>query len=124
MNRMFAGASSFNGQGVLNFDISSVISMWRMFLAAWSFNQDLCSWQDNFPYTEAADIFTYSGCTYKDTPKETQQGPFCASDCQSPQVVSCGVSSYYFVQVDNPFLFTDAISFSVSSSQLLVLLFQ
>jgi len=53
-----------------------------MFWGASSFNQDLCSWRDSFPYTEAKDIFIDSNCTYQDTPDETQKGPFCASDCQ------------------------------------------
>jgi len=54
-----------------------------MFKDATSFNQNLCSWQDSFPYTAYIDsIFTNSNCTYQDTPDETQNGPFCASDCQ------------------------------------------
>jgi len=55
-----------------------------MFEGASSFNQDLCAWQDSFPYNDAdnIDIFTGSGCTYQDTPNETLKGPFCAFDCQ------------------------------------------
>jgi len=58
--------------------------MWLMFASASSFNQDLCSWQDSFPYATAIarNIFTNSGCTYQKTPQEAQKGPFCASDCQ------------------------------------------
>jgi len=64
-----------------------------MFYAATSFNMDLCAWQDNFLYTNATGIFTNSDCAFQDTPIEVQKGPFCASDCQSSQVVSCGIFS-------------------------------
>jgi len=63
--------------------------MTNMFAGATSFDKGLCSWQDNFPYTQADNIFLDSGCTYQDTPTQTQKGPFCASACQSSQVVSC-----------------------------------
>jgi len=56
-----------------------------MFEGASLFNQDLCLWQDNFPYTAYTyniNIFTNTNCTYQDRPNETQKGPFCASDCQ------------------------------------------
>ena len=82
MRLMFQGASSFN-QDVSNFNTSSVNRMNMMFYGAKSFNQDLCDWQDTFPYIAYDDIFTNSGCTYQDTPNETQKGPFCASNCQS-----------------------------------------
>ena len=75
-----------------------------MFRGASLFNQDLCSWRDNFPYTNAYNMFTDSGCTYQDTPTQAQNGPFCASDCQSLQVVSCITSSLY-CEMDDPFLF-------------------
>jgi len=91
MYGMFSGASLFNGD-VSNFDTSRVTYMWGMFHSAASFNKDLCSWRDNFPYTNADDIFLNSGCTFQDTPNEAQKGAFCASDCQSSQVVSHIVS--------------------------------
>ena len=69
-------------QDVSNFNTSSVTDMSGMFKGASNFNQDLCSWRDSFPYTEAVDIFFNSSCTYQDAPNETQKGPFCASDCQ------------------------------------------
>jgi len=56
--------------------------MTEMFYGATSFNQDLCTWRDSFPYTKAGNIFFDSNCTYQDTPNATQKGPFCASDCQ------------------------------------------
>ena len=52
-----------------------------MFKGATSFNQNLCSWSDKFPYGNADGIFQDSGCTIKDDPSQNQQGPFCASDC-------------------------------------------
>jgi len=90
MYGMFGYARSFSGRGVSNFDTSSVTSMRYMFKGATSFNQDLCAWQDSFPYNTADTfaIFLDSGCTYQDTPQEDQNGPFCASDCQSLHVVS------------------------------------
>jgi len=66
-----------------------------MFNGATSFNKDLCSWQDRFPYTNAADIFKNSNCTYQDTPQDVQKGPFCASDCQSSSVVSHIIFEYH-----------------------------
>ena len=56
---------SLNGTGVSNFDTSGVVDMARMFCGATSFNQDLCDWQDTFPYIAYNDIFTNSGCTIK-----------------------------------------------------------
>jgi len=82
MGDMFSGAKSFSGRGVSNFDTSRVTDMEYMFYGASSFNQDLCGWQDSFPYANSANIFTASNCTYRDEPQEDQNGPFCASDCQ------------------------------------------
>jgi len=102
MEYMFYQARSFN-RDLSNFVTSSILDMSYMFWEATSFNQDLCAWQDSFPYTAYIDetvscsgscnIFRYSGCTYKTSPQEGQKGPFCASDCQSSQVVSCGIFS-------------------------------
>jgi surface protein len=80
MEAMFYGATSFN-QDISNWDISSVIYMGGMLYEATSFNQDLCAWGDKFPYDNALDIFDGSGCTFQETPQESQQGPFCASSC-------------------------------------------
>ena len=85
MQYMFRYATSFN-RDVSNFDTSSVTDMGYMFSGASSYNQDLCAWRDSFPYTNATDTFLHSGCTYQDTPIETQQGPFCASDCGAPSM--------------------------------------
>ena len=52
-----------------------------MFKGATSFNQNLCSWGEKFPYDRSDGIFEDSGCTIKDDPTQNQQGPFCASDC-------------------------------------------
>eukprot|EP00577_Skeletonema_sp_RCC1716_P026256 CAMPEP_0113415798 /NCGR_PEP_ID=MMETSP0013_2-20120614/24771_1 /TAXON_ID=2843 ORGANISM="Skeletonema costatum, Strain 1716" /NCGR_SAMPLE_ID=MMETSP0013_2 /ASSEMBLY_ACC=CAM_ASM_000158 /LENGTH=157 /DNA_ID=CAMNT_0000302803 /DNA_START=1 /DNA_END=474 /DNA_ORIENTATION=+ /assembly_acc=CAM_ASM_000158 len=52
-----------------------------MFWEASSFNQNLCSWKDNFPYDNADVIFSCSGCTYQGEPQVEQQGPFCDSSC-------------------------------------------
>jgi len=58
-----------------------------MFRYAQQFNQNLCAWKDkNFPYSNAAFIFSDSGCTYKTTPVALDQGPFCAGsvvDCSA-----------------------------------------
>jgi len=118
MGYMFESAPSFN-QDVSNFDISRVIDMSFMFYYARSFNQDLCSWRDSFPYAgwKADSIFTDSGCTYQDTPNETQKGPFCASDCQYLQVVSS--ASIFF----SPVLVGVILMIFFLSRQLLVLLF-
>jgi len=77
---MFIGAKSFN-QDLSNWDVSSVIDMNTMFAGATSFNQNLCAWRDNFPYDNANEIFSSTGCTYQDTPQLENRGPFCASSC-------------------------------------------
>jgi len=58
-----------------------VTNMEYMFKDASAFNQDLCAWNDTFPYDDASDIFSGSGCTFQDDPNEQQGGPFCASSC-------------------------------------------
>ena len=116
MYGMFGYARSFSGRGVSNFDLSSVTDMRDMFRGASSFSQNLCSWQDSFPYAQA-DIFLDSGCTYQDTPNATQKGPFCASNCQYLQVVSS--ASIFF----SPVLVGVILMIFFLSRQLLVLLF-
>src|SRR6056300_951935 len=74
MSCMFSGASSFN-RDLSSWDISQVQYMSLMFEGASSFNQNLCAWADkNFPYTEATDIFTYSGCNHQGDPQIDQGG--------------------------------------------------
>ena len=54
------------------------------FKGASSFNQNLCSWKNRFPYFyNSVDIFTNSGCTYEASPDpgNPNGGPFCASEC-------------------------------------------
>ena len=80
MESMFEQARNFNSD-ISNWDISSVDNMDAMFRDADEFNQDLCAWGDKFPYNNARGIFSGSGCTFQDTPQESQQGPFCASSC-------------------------------------------
>jgi surface protein len=41
----------------------------------------LCAWKDNFPHSNAYNIFLDSGCTLRCSPQIEQRGPFCASDC-------------------------------------------
>jgi len=55
--------------------------MKEMFKGATSFNQNLCAWKDNFPYSNANSLFKDSGCTLKGNPSSATQGPFCASTC-------------------------------------------
>ncbi|KAK1739785.1 DUF285 domain-containing protein [Skeletonema marinoi] len=84
MDLMFAGASAFN-QDVSGWNITKVINMANMFNGASTFNQYLCAWKDDFPYNNAIDIFSSSGCTDKKTPT-SNQSPFCAGsaeDCQA-----------------------------------------
>ena len=73
-------AKSFN-QDISNWNLASSTQAVEMFKGATSFNQNLCSWSDKFPYGNADGIFQDSGCTIKDDPSQNQQGPFCASDC-------------------------------------------
>jgi len=82
MSYMFAEAGTFNRDiSSWNWNISSVTNMSYMFKGATSFNQNMCAWKDNFPYSNAIDIFVDSGCTYKGTPSSETKGPFCASSC-------------------------------------------
>eukprot|EP00985_Skeletonema_marinoi_P021353 scaffold13052_cov142-Skeletonema_marinoi.AAC.9 len=74
---MFYGASSFN-QDLSKLDISAATDMRFVFYEASSLNQDLCAWRDNFPYSNATDIFWGSGCAFKGSPLREQGGPFCA----------------------------------------------
>ena len=99
---MFYGASSFNSP-IGDWDISSADTVAGMFNGASSFNQNLCAWRDSFPYgfESSKDIFANSGCTFKNRPRlsNSNEGPFCASDCsptvtESP-IVSCSVQ-YFF----------------------------
>jgi surface protein len=81
MAYMFNEAQKFSGN-ISMWDISAVIDMTGMFYAAGAFNHDLCVWGNgSFPYTSATDIFSASGCTFQDDPELTQNGPFCASEC-------------------------------------------
>mmetsp|Transcript_6375 Transcript_6375/g.11349 ORF Transcript_6375/g.11349 Transcript_6375/m.11349 type:complete len:200 (-) Transcript_6375:35-634(-) len=66
--------------------------MRRMFQNAKSFNQNMCAWSDDFPYSSAEKIFLGSDCTYQYDPVESQKGPFCASGCTEQ-----GPSSQTFV---------------------------
>ncbi|KAK1741452.1 DUF285 domain-containing protein [Skeletonema marinoi] len=81
MSRMFYEARAFNGD-ISAWDTSSVTYMFAMFYGASAFNQSLCAWKDNFPYSNAVDIFAVSGCTYESVPVESDQGPFCAGSAE------------------------------------------
>lgn len=83
MNGMFSFATSFSGN-ISSWNVSSVMDASLMFLGATAFNQDLCPWQDSFAYNSMVDdIFTSSGCSFQDTPRFDEQGPFCGSECVS-----------------------------------------
>ena len=62
--------------------------MKSMFEDASSFNQDLCAWKSDFPYEQGYAIFQDSACTFQDSPQRDQQGPFCASSCDSSSSAS------------------------------------
>eukprot|EP00986_Skeletonema_menzelii_P010243 scaffold4939_cov149-Skeletonema_menzelii.AAC.16 len=53
MRNMFIGASSFTGKGIGSWNINSVTDMSYMFQGASKFNENLCSWRDDFPYNNA-----------------------------------------------------------------------
>ena len=93
----FEGATSFNSD-LSNWDVSNVTDMYGFLYNAFSFNQNLCAWRDDFPYQHADDVFSYSGCNITTKPQEDTKGPFCASDCGSEvsyNIVSLyGVASY------------------------------
>ena len=77
MQRVFARASSFNGY-IANWDVSNVTNMEKMFydalafngsVSSWdvlmfdnaeafTFNQDLCEWNNKFPFSSADDVFS------------------------------------------------------------------
>jgi surface protein len=84
MYAMFAEAGTFS-QDLSAWETSLVTDMRFMFWGATSFSQNLCAWKDNFPYSNAAQIFENSGCAYKDTPSSATKakGPFCASACST-----------------------------------------
>jgi surface protein len=80
MYGMFFEAISFD-RDLSNWDVSNVAEIYYMFKNADSFNQNLCTWKDNFPYLNATYIFANTSCTYQDTPDIEQNGPFCDSLC-------------------------------------------
>lgn len=80
---MFGDASSFNHE-LDSWDLSSVTDMVFMFDGASSFSQSLCSWgRKDFPYDAAGDVFTNSGCRFRQNPQKDQGGPFCNATCVS-----------------------------------------
>jgi surface protein len=88
MTSMFAEAGKFN-RDISSWNISSVTNASYMFKGATSFSQNLCNWQDNFPYSNADDIFVDSGCTYNGTPSPETKGPFCAAACNTISPTDC-----------------------------------
>ena len=80
---MFYDARAFNSD-LSNWDLSSLTKTVRMFNGALAFRQNLCAWGDTFPYSDAEDTFSNSGCTFQDTPQLGDEGPFCASNCLTP----------------------------------------
>ena len=92
MNNMFRGAAAFAGD-ISNWNISSATSMIATFKDATSFNHDLCVWRHKFPYANANDTFMGSGCTYQDTPRLHQRGPFCASSCMTQSNTNANANS-------------------------------
>jgi hypothetical protein len=62
--------------------------MSSMFYNASTFNQNLCGWNNGFPFDKATDIFTESGCYYIDTPTLATSS-FCAvANCFTTNSVS------------------------------------
>jgi hypothetical protein len=80
MFRMFDGAISFNSD-IGSWAISNETRTNSMFFRASSFNQDLCQWGDSFAYDSSNSIFLQSGCTYQESPRQSDRGPFCGSKC-------------------------------------------
>ena len=60
---------------------------------ATSFNHDLCAWRDKFPHANANDTFMGSGCTFQDTPRLHQRGPFCATSCMTQSNTNANANS-------------------------------
>eukprot|EP00984_Skeletonema_dohrnii_P014898 scaffold6357_cov78-Skeletonema_dohrnii-CCMP3373.AAC.1 len=83
--------SSVTNMAYMSWNTSSVTNMYRMFYRASAFNQSLCAWKDNFPYSNAAQIFVGTNCPNKSVPVESDQGPFCAgsaAECKAYTAVT------------------------------------
>jgi len=69
-----------------------------MFYGASEFNQDLCLWGkiQTFPYDNANNMFSLSGCNNTGDPQEANKGPFCASQCVTTRQLTdatCGLGN-------------------------------
>lgn len=92
MDRMFYRAILFNngdlygnenyfnqntGRRIGQWNVSLVTNMKYLFYGAEAFDKNLCGWADhNFPYSNAFNIFSDSGCNVKSTPSDAN-GNFC-----------------------------------------------
>jgi len=86
MSGLFYDASAFN-QDISGWDLSSVNHMeYGMFHGAAAFNQNLCAWREVFPYDVAKNTFKGTACAFRSTPRLNERGPFCASDCLTPEL--------------------------------------